>query len=64
LWEGACVVAGHQLMVEHGQPDFVDRQGKPWVIFDGFDAHRIRAFRAIGEAEIQDQTERPRRSRR
>lgn len=52
FWEGACVVAAHQFLMLHGQPGFVDAQGRP---NDGYpDAEsRIAAFSRIGQAVIQ-----------
>lgn len=51
FWEGACVVAAHQLLTLHGEPGYVDAQGRlnpAW----GDAEERIAAFRALGEAVL------------
>lgn len=51
FWEGACVIAAHQDLVEKGETGFVDADGKPNAKYASADA-RIRAFAAMGEKVI------------
>ncbi len=50
LYEGACVVAGHQAERASGQPGFVDADGRPGP---GDNDARIRRFAAIGAQLIE-----------
>ncbi|MHB8960067.1 MAG: hypothetical protein ACYDAN_10615 [Candidatus Limnocylindrales bacterium] len=50
LYEGACVVAGHQAELASGQPGFVDADGHPGP---GDTEARIRRFAAIGAQLIE-----------
>ncbi|MCW3052471.1 MAG: hypothetical protein JWN14_1641 [Chthonomonadales bacterium] len=52
FWEGACVVAAHQVLTAQGQPGFVDAQGNPNAAYASDEA-RIAAFRSLGAAIIQ-----------
>jgi len=52
FWEGACVVAAHQVLTAQGQPGFVDAQGDPNAAYASDEA-RIAAFRSLGAATIQ-----------
>ncbi len=52
FWEGACVVAAHQFLMLHGQPGFVDSQGKPNSDYSDAES-RIAAFKKLGAAVIQ-----------
>jgi len=52
FWEGACVVAAHQVLTAQGQPGFVDAQGNPNAAYASDEA-RISAFRSLGAAIIQ-----------
>jgi hypothetical protein len=51
FWEGACVVAAHQVLTAQGQPGFVDAQGRPNAAYASDEA-RIAAFRSLGAAII------------
>jgi len=52
FWEGACVVAAHQVLTAQGQPGFVDAQGNPDPAYASDEA-RIAAFRSLGAAIIR-----------
>ncbi len=52
FWEGACVVAAHQVLTAQGEPGFVDAQGQPNAAY-GSDEARIASFRSFGAAAIQ-----------
>ncbi|HLV80061.1 MAG TPA: hypothetical protein VKT32_07240, partial [Chthonomonadaceae bacterium] len=56
FWEGACVVAAHQVMTSQGRPGFVDAQGRPNAAFESAE-DRIAAFRAIGATVIHQYRE-------
>ena len=47
FWEGACVVAAHQVLTAQGQPGFVDPKGNPNPVYPSDEA-RIAAFRSLG----------------
>jgi len=52
FWEGACVMAGHQLLCLHGECGFVDDQGNPNPDYASGE-ERIQSFAKIGAAVIQ-----------
>lgn len=52
FWEGACVVAAHQVLTAQGEPGFVDAQGNPNPAYSSDEA-RIAAFRSLGAVIIQ-----------
>ncbi len=52
FWEGACVVAGHQVLCAKGEAGYVDSAGHLNPAYSK-DEDRIRAFREIGEAAIR-----------
>ncbi len=52
FWEGACVVAGHQFLVLHGDCGFVDGEGNLNPNFASAD-ERIEALASIGSAVMQ-----------
>ena len=47
FWEGACVVAAHQVLVLRGEPGFVDGEGNPNPAYRSPE-ERIAAFSALG----------------
>lgn len=51
FWEGVCVIAAHQYLVDKGETGFVDANGKPSSNYKNAD-ERIRAFAAMGEKVI------------
>jgi hypothetical protein len=51
FWEGACVIAAHQDLVDKGETGFVDATGRPNAKYKNAD-ERIRAFAAMGEKVI------------
>jgi len=53
FWEGACVVAAHQILTMRGEPGFVDAVGRPNPAYATPDA-RIVAFREIGEQIVAE----------
>lgn len=48
FWEGACVVAAHQFLTLHGEPGYVDANGKPTVSGDA----GIKSLAQLGAAVI------------
>jgi hypothetical protein len=56
FWEGACVVAAHQLLTLHGECGFVDAQGRPNPKYPDAST-RIAVFKALGAAVIQRYTD-------
>lgn len=53
FWEGACVVAAHQVLTAQGEPGFVDGEGNLNPAYPS-DEQRIAAFRSLGAAIIQE----------
>ena len=47
FWEGACVVAAHQMLAAAGRPGYIDGDGRPTAGFSDGEA-RIREFGRIG----------------
>jgi hypothetical protein len=52
FWEGACVVAGHQFLSLHGEPGFVDGEGRPNPAYASAE-ERIQVFAKIGAAVVR-----------
>ncbi len=52
FWEGACVVAGHQMLQLHGLAGYVDAQGNPAGAYPSAES-RISDLAAIGSAAIE-----------
>jgi hypothetical protein len=52
FWEGACVVAAHQVLTLRGETGFVDSEGRPNPAFASAE-ERIAAFSALGDALIR-----------
>ncbi len=52
FWEGACVVAAHQVLTAQDEPGFVDAQGHPNAAYASDEA-RIAAFHNVGAAIIK-----------